>query len=93
MYVIYYHNEHVFDNPGECGVHGPYPDLNAAKVGLAALVTSLDDSLFKIDPDPDASDKTGTYAGYYYKDLYDAKRDEDMAYEIWAEIILLTPPS
>ena len=93
MFVIHYHNDHVFDNPGCCSIIGPYPTMDKAKTGLAGLVAEINDPLFKIDPDQDAVDNDGTYAGFAYDDLIDAGRDEDMASEIWAEIVELAPPN
>ncbi len=92
MYVIHSHNEYAFNNPGDCAIYGPYPDLDAAKAGLARLVVLVNDPLFKIDPDPEATDNDGTYAGFYYDDLDKAERNEDIAAEVWAHIVELTAP-
>ncbi len=91
MYVIQYYNAHLYYNAGECVIFGPLPDLDAAKARLTKLVENKGDPLFKIDPDPDAVNN-GTYAGYSPEDLAAADRDEDLASEIWAEIVELTPP-
>jgi hypothetical protein len=86
MFVVHYHNEHAFDNPGDCAIYGPYETLEQAKSRLALLVGTYGDPLFRIDPDPEATDSDGTYAGYYYKELLKADRDEDLACEVWAFI-------
>jgi len=90
MFVIHYHNEHAFDNPGQCEIIGPYSTLDAAKFDLAKLVGLADDEHFKVDPNEDAEDNDGTYAGYDADELIEAERDEDLACKIWAEITELT---
>lgn len=91
MFVIHYHNAHAYSNPGLCEIYGPFPNLDAAKQHLAKLVESMGDPLFKIDPNPYAINNDGTYAGYHYEDLINVDRDEDLASEIWAEVVRLIP--
>src|SRR4051812_32911431 len=92
MWVLVYHNEHIgFDTAGDHGVFGPYATFADAQKDLQKLVESMDDPLFKIDPDPEFECSHGDYAGYFYEDLVKDDRDEDLASEIWAEIIEVLP--
>lgn len=93
MFIVHYHNEHAYSNPGCCEIYGPLPDIDTAKSYLAKLVESVDDPLFKIDPDPHAeATRDGTYAGYCYETLEENNRNTDLCSEVWAEIVRLTPP-
>ncbi len=89
MYVVHYHNEHAFDNPGECAVYGPYETRDEAKAGLARLAATVD-PCFQVDPNNDPNAK-GTYAGFDDAKLEAADRDVEIAAEIWAEVVELTP--
>lgn len=90
MYVIIYHNAHAFDNACESEIIGPFSSLPDAKARLVRLVANMGDEQFKLDPDPE-TEQDGTYAGYFYEDLEREGRSEDLASEIWAEIVKLTP--
>jgi hypothetical protein len=83
MYAINYHNAHAFDNASECKLYGPYTTIDEAREFLAKLVENEKDPYFKIS-------ETGNYAGFEADELNANDRDEDIACEIWAEIIPLT---
>lgn len=89
-FVIHHHNENEFDNAGYCEIIWPFETIELAKEALKQLVVNYNDDLFKIDQDPD-SIQDGTYAGFYYEDLHNSNRNEDLCNEYWAEIVELTP--
>jgi hypothetical protein len=89
MFVVYYHNELVYDNHSQCETYGPLTDLDAAKECLAKLVKQIHDEdkyvaspMFKID-------ESGIYAGFDSDELDADGIDTDIADEIWAEIVPL----
>jgi hypothetical protein len=93
MYVVLYHNEHaMYTTACDAAIIGPYPDMVAAKARLRKIVVDEGDELFKLNPNPDG-DNDDTYAGYNDEELIAAGRDEDLASEIWAEIVELLPPT
>ena len=88
LFVIIYHNEHQFDNASQEEIRGPYNDMETAKAALAKIVTDFGDAHFKIDPIKGTT-YNGTYAGYDVDELIANKRHEDLASEVWAEIVPL----
>ncbi len=86
MFVLIYHNDNA-PNSNATGSEffGPYNDKQAAQADLTRIVDDLGDQLFQI------RDLQPGFAGYKASELEEAGRDPELADQLFAEIVQLTP--
>ncbi len=84
MFVIIYHNYHA--NPGSGNVCiGPFTERPLAIEHLREMERLAGDSDFK-------TDEEAGFLGYDAEELDNAGRDTELASDIRAEVVELTPP-
>lgn len=81
MFVLVCYND-AYECLTSVAVFGPYQDKTTAKAALALHVEKMDDKQYKLSED-------GLEAGFDYEELQAVGRNEELASEIYAEILPL----